>query len=460
MVPKKVILLALLAVSLFPAVFALNLNVQTNSTNLVMIQGVNEPMTFNAQITNNGPADAFYFYNLVGFMMSPSSPVQINSGQTVNVPVTIIPVGSLPYTGPYVFNYYIRNQAGDKVPESFTFSIMNLKDALSVGASEINPGSSSVTIYIRNNVNYSFSNMTVDFSSPFFTLDKQVSLSPNQQDNFQISLNKADFKSLLAGFYTLSANVNYNGTTATVENNIQFSEQSLVNVSQKSSGFFIHTETVHKTNNGNVVANSQTIITKNIISRIFTTFSPQPDTVSRQGLTVYYTWENTLQPGSSLIITATTDWLIPLIIVLLIAAIVLFVAIYSRNSLDLEKEVAFVRTKGGEFAMKVTLKVHARKFSERVTVTDRLPHVVKLYDKFLGDRPTRIDENIKRIEWYFDKLQPGETRIVSYVIYSKVGVLGRFALPRARAIYERDGKVYETESNQAFLVTEQSVPRD
>lgn len=48
-------------------------------------------------------------------------------------------------------------------------------------------------------------------------------------------------------------------------------------------------------------------------------------------------------------------------------------------------------------------------------------------------------------------------RTLSYIIYSKVGVLGRFALPVARAVYQREGKVYEAGSNQAFLVTEQSV---
>lgn len=46
---------------------------------------------------------------------------------------------------------------------------------------------------------------------------------------------------------------------------------------------------------------------------------------------------------------------------------------------------------------------------------------------------------------------------MSYIIFSKIGVLGRFALPSASAIYEKDGEINETESNKAFFMAEQRV---
>jgi len=52
-------------------------------------------------------------------------------------------------------------------------------------------------------------------------------------------------------------------------------------------------------------------------------------------------------------------------------------------------------------------------------------------------------------------MQPGESRVISYIIYSKVGVLGKFALPTATAIYEKDGNIHEAESNHAFFIAEQ-----
>ena len=44
---------------------------------------------------------------------------------------------------------------------------------------------------------------------------------------------------------------------------------------------------------------------------------------------------------------------------------------------------------------------------------------------------------------------------MSYIIYSKIGVVGKFSLPTAIAVYEKDGKIHEAESNRAYFVAEQ-----
>jgi hypothetical protein len=80
--------------------------------------------------------------------------------------------------------------------------------------------------------------------------------------------------------------------------------------------------------------------------------------------------------------------------------------------------------------------------------------LVKVFDRFEGEHPTRVDETSRRIEWKFEKLEEGEKRVLSYLIYSKVGVIGKFALPSTTAIYEKDGEIHETTSNKAFFVTE------
>jgi hypothetical protein len=86
---------------------------------------------------------------------------------------------------------------------------------------------------------------------------------------------------------------------------------------------------------------------------------------------------------------------------------------------------------------------------------DRLPLLVQLYEQFGKETPSRVDERNKRIEWNFDKLEEGEIRVINYIIYSKVGVLGKFALPQATAIYDKDGKIKEAVSNQAFYMSGQ-----
>ena len=51
-------------------------------------------------------------------------------------------------------------------------------------------------------------------------------------------------------------------------------------------------------------------------------------------------------------------------------------------------------------------------------------------------------------------MNKGEERIFTYIIYSKIGVVGKFELPSARAIYEKEGKVKKTESNRSFFINE------
>jgi hypothetical protein len=138
--------------------------------------------------------------------------------------------------------------------------------------------------------------------------------------------------------------------------------------------------------------------------------------------------------------------------------VILIVALtkyYSRTDLILRKKVSFVKAKGGEFALKVSIIVHSKKHVERVNVIDRLPSLVKIYEKFGGEKPTRVNEKGKRIEWDLDKLDAGETRMLSYIIYSKIGVVGKFALPEATSIYEHEGKIHESSSNKIFFIAEQ-----
>jgi len=86
---------------------------------------------------------------------------------------------------------------------------------------------------------------------------------------------------------------------------------------------------------------------------------------------------------------------------------------------------------------------------------DKLPPLVKIYEKFTGEYPVRMDKTKKKIEWDFDHLEAGERRVLSYIIYSKVGILGKFALPETIAMFEKDGKLKQASSNKAYFLSRQ-----
>ena len=446
----------LLVLMILPSVLALSLKVEKVSSDEVMVADLNQPAEFVLNITNTGASDYIEFYNLLGFQMFPVGTTYIGAGETKQITLKVSPLGKMKERGHYTFDYFIRGQAGE-INEKLSLEIIDLKDAFEVGSGNIETASQSIQIYIHNKNNFNFGEINAKFSSAFFDFDEKFTLAPYERKDFEIVLKKEDFKSLMAGFYTLNVKVETEGKKADIEGVIKYTEQDVLTTSSTNYGFVISTDFIKKMNEGNVLAKTETVIKKNIISRLFTTLTPEPDSVDRQGLKVYYVWNRELKPGESFEVTVKTNWLFPLVVILLIVAIIILVKQYSKTNIVLKKRVNFVRAKGGEFALKVSIFVSARRYVERVNIIDRLPPLVSLYDRYGQEKPTRFDEKNRRLEWNFEKLEAGETRALSYIIFSKVGIVGKFALPTASAIYERDGEINETESNRAFFIAEQRV---
>ncbi|HLA50410.1 MAG TPA: hypothetical protein VJ000_04420, partial [Thermodesulfovibrionia bacterium] len=57
----------------------------------------------------------------------------------------------------------------------------------------------------------------------------------------------------------------------------------------------------------------------------------------------------------------------------------------------------------------------------------------------------------RKILWNVNSMSAGEQKMFSYIIYSKIGMVGMFALPLASVVYDRNGKVKEANSNSAYI---------
>jgi hypothetical protein len=462
---KKLLVLTLFALLILtlPTIIAIDVSVdKLNNSEDVIIKGLDQPAKVILNVTNNENTDKFLFFNLLGFVMEPKDPVSIGGGMTKIVELTIYPRKDLDVKNYYALQYFIRAQSDEtEQEEQLTIKMVELASAFEIGSEDIDPDSNSVTIYIHNKERFDFKDLNVRFTSQFFELTDDLSLGPNEKEEFIIELDKEDFKKLTAGFYTFTAQIEVEDLEAEIEGTIKFIEKNIVETTEKKFGIIVSTNIIRKTNEGNTVEGSDTVIKKNIISRLFTSFNPDPDIVERKGLSVYYTWNQKINPGDTLEIVVKTNWLYPLLIILLIVVIVILVKQYVTTDVQVRKRVSFVKAKGGEFALKVTLNVYSTKYVERVNIVDRLPALMKVYERFGGEKPSRVNQKARLIEWDFEKLEAGELRTLSYIIYSKkVGVMGKFALPSATAIYQRLGKIKESTSNKAFFMAEQKTGHD
>jgi len=452
---KKICLIFLLVFLLIQPILAINLTVEKLSDREVMIFGLKNPAIFKMNITNNDLDDKFLFYTFFGLGLEPIGRVDIASKESKIIELKVFPRDDSILRGYVTFSYFIQDLNRSEIEEKLILNIIDLKDGFEIGTGSINPESNSINIYLHNKVNFKFENLKVDLSSPFFKFEETVDFSPYERKDFEIALNNEDFSKLTAGFYTLSVNLKIENLTAKIEESINFLEKNILVEERRDYGFIISTTIIKKVNQGNAVEEARISIDKNILSRMFTTLSPEPSFVEREGSSITYTWNKKIGPGESFEVEIKTNWLIPLLVIILIVFTIVLARKYSKTDLVLRKRVSFVKIKGGEFALKVMIHVEAKKFVENVRIFDRLPPLVKVYERYGGELPKRFNKTKKTFEWELGNLEATERRMLSYMVYSKVGVLGKFALPATISFFERDGKTKEVSSNKAFFLADQ-----
>ena len=226
---------------------AIDLDIEQKEAKNVMVVGLNTPAVFNLEITNNDNSDEFSFFNLVGYTMEPKDPVQINRDETKDVVVKFYPREDLSIRNFYAVQYFIRGSDSSEQVEKLTVKVIDLKDAFEIGAEDIDPESNSLNIYIHNKENFDFGDMNVKFDSRFFDLEKDITLGPNEREDFAIELNKDDFKEAIAGFYTIGAEITVDDLTAEIEESIKFVEKEIVEDTTTEQGGVISVILIEKT---------------------------------------------------------------------------------------------------------------------------------------------------------------------------------------------------------------------
>ena len=187
---------------------ALNISIEKKSSGEVMIPELNEPAEFQLSITNYDSEQMLNFYNLVGLKMEPSGKILFKSGEVKIIDFVVSPIGDFKNRGNFIFNYYIKGSESEyDLKKSLTFVILDLEDVFEIGSGDINSEEQSVEIYVKNKVNKEFKNVNAVLSSVFFNLEKNFDIERYGTNSFIVYLNREDFRKLMAGFYTFSANI-------------------------------------------------------------------------------------------------------------------------------------------------------------------------------------------------------------------------------------------------------------
>ncbi len=430
-----------------------NLNIKTKSD--VIVRGTDNPAYYEFEFTSTNDKEIFEIYTLFDVSMFPKNKLEITKG-VVDIDVTIYPGEKLRKNyGPVSFEYQIKGEKSGIYKGDLVFNVLELQDIFEIRPENLHPDNKILKVNIKNIRNAYLEDVKFAFDSEFFESESILSFKPFEEKSIELIVNK-EISKLGSGPYILKSDVRAGSAKAELEGVFDYLEREGTSVHKESSGFFIRENKITKINEGNTFVKSRIDVDKNVLTRLFTSHTPEPDSISRNGLGVNYIWEKNLAPGNSMEIISRTNYFIPLFIILLVGFVVYGIRNYSFHPIVLKKNVSLVRTKGGEFALKVNLFVKARSHTDNIKITDSLPAMTKLYEKF-GRKPDEIDEKTRRLIWNIPRLNRGEERVFSYVIYSKLRVVGKFELPSANAVFENNGKTETVFSNRAYFASESLV---
>ncbi len=455
---RKIILALLLLLSFVSIASAIQLDQST--LDVAVIPEFTQPAKVPVVISGAEPGN-YVIYTLTAVKVLPTDMFGLHAGQN-NLVFDVYPTNKIYANGPsaYSFAVELRNVGTDNVYDAtMTVRVVSITDALDVSSNVNSPDSDKISFYIRNKEGIDLKNVRVKFSSVFFDSEQTLDLNANSVTNVSIDVPADKLKKIEAGSYLLKAAFQTDRGEKILEGRIYLGEKTDIQTQNNVSGFLIITNRVSKLNNGNVNQDVVINVKRNIISRLFTSFNVEPDSVERSGLTITYTWNKKLGPAESLVVSAKTNYLIPILIIIAIVLIVIGIRRFTQTKLLVEKSAVPVKTSSGQFALKIKLKVKSIGRVTNVSLVDRIPGIVQIYEKAPSIiKPTKIDSNNKRIQWDIGDMAAGEERIFSYVVYSTVGVVGKFALPQALTVFEKDGQIHEVESNVVYFLAEQRAP--
>lgn len=433
---------------------AIDLDVSVKTVQNAVITDTQEPAKFELTIKNLNETDDFEIYSLVGIDITPKE-FTIEEGKTKILNIEVMPRNPDNLKqGLLSFQYKIKDSESNIQEEKLTINLIKLNEAFSITPDLINPKSEYLEIEIKNKLNRNFEDIILNFQSTFFDYKETISLSPNEEKKLQIPIDIEKLKGTIAGNYLLNTNIEVEEEKTEIESIIKFLEQEGIETTENKEGIFVKRQEVNKNNVGNTIKSVEVVVQKDMFSYLFTTFNIVPTETDREGFNINYIWKKELIPNEELNIIVKTNWFFPIIVILFIIILIILIKKSIERDLELRKKVSFVKTRGGEFALKVTIKLRAKKFIERINIIDKLPPLVVLYERYGTITPDKVDLKNRRLEWNIPSLNEKEERIFSYIIYSKIGVVGKFELPRARAVYEKEGKINETETNRSFFINQ------
>jgi hypothetical protein len=422
--------------------------------NNIIIKEYPKPITFNLSIDDIPPSN-YNFYTTSDFYLEPSDFFIVSEKTDLFFNLKATPMNRvLNHNGSYVLSYSLNDRENDKkYNQKIILEIMSISDITKVYSDLINLNSTELNLNIENQNNLEIKNLRASFKSILFDIEADFDLSPLSTHSLKVPISNEELRKIGGGSYIIEVVFFTPNSNISTQGFLYINEKKDVIYDQKDKGFFIKTTNISVFNTGNTYEDARIEIRKNILHRLFTSFSEEPIFSYREGNDYIFVWNKRLAPAKGYTISAKTANFMPFIVIILVIILIFGIKRFLRTKIVVLKTVSQINTKNNEFALRVRIILKAKANVQDISLVDKIPGFVKVYKKSMT-LPDEIDAATRRFKWNISDMNAGEERHFSYIVYSRVGYVGKFVLPSSICYFKYKDEVVQVKSNSVFYVSE------
>ena len=378
----------------------------------------------------------------------------LNSGEKAKTNVTIkLRKSTLPKENYGTFIIVQSLLTSEKLEHNFILRVVPPEDIFEMKVSvpeKVQPGREfEVKINLESNLNTNVRDVKLVVNSEMFNEERIINFFPFQKREevftFTIpQLAKPDeytlnIRTIQADFLTDSSK-----TLFRVMEKSDVKEKLEVN-----SQFLKTTYTITKSNVGNTPVQETFDLPLNVFQKSFTSASSDASSSDSSGLH----WLFTIQPDSEYKLTVTINYQPLFAGILVVVFVALLTGYLLSRGVTIKKEILKIKqTPDGMSELKVLLHIknNSGKSVHNLAVIELLPNVIYPSTQFGTLHPEKVQKGDKgvKLTWTINELLPGEERILSYTVHSKINVIGKFLLPPALVRYKNlKGRTINSKSN-------------
>ena len=194
-----------------------------------------------------------------------------------------------------------------------------------------------------------------------------------------------------------------------------------------------------------------------LLKNLFLSTSPRAELKKENGKQ-YLVWDVKLDKNKAMVVFVNENYR-PLVVIIILAIASAIMYFIFRSPLVARKSIANVgMSEGGISGAKVVIRIKNRSGSQlaNIEVMDHLPHIAHVEKELsIGSmQPHAVMQHPKRgliIKWNLEALEPGDERVLSYRMKSRLPILGELSLPAASARAKTGNKLIITNSNRVSV---------